>query len=109
MAPAHRTDTAQTPTRRISAGHMRTSGPALPIASVVAGAAGLACGYLVSWIACIALGIVAVALGMVARRKQASPTWAATLGVVLGGICIVASFALVAVVSFQMIRLGLVS
>lgn len=81
--------------------------PLLSIASPVVGVAGLACGYFVSWIACIALGIVATVLGILAHRKHSTLLWLAKIGVVLGVVCILASFVLVAIVSFQMIRLGL--
>ena len=85
------------------------SSPALSVASALVGAIGLACGGFVSWLACIAFGIVAVVLGMLAHRKQAPLMWLAKIGIALGVVCIVASIALVAIVSFQMIHLGLLS
>lgn len=83
------------------------NGPMLPVLSVVAGAAALACGYLVSWIGCIALGIVAAAIGAFALNRHATPRWLAKLGIGMGILGIIASFALVAVVAFQLMRLGL--
>ena len=94
--PTHRNGSAAQP-----------SSPILSIASVAAGAAGLACGYTVSWMASIVLGIAAAVIGVIAHRKHAQLTWLAKIGIALGIGCIVASFALVAVVSFQMMRLGL--
>ena len=101
----------QNTSRRTPAHRNRSAAPSgspvLSIASVVAGAAGLVCGYTVSWMASIVLGIAAAVIGVIAHRKNAQLTWLAKIGMVLGIGCIVASFALVAVVSFQMMRLGL--
>lgn len=80
---------------------------ALSIAAVATGALGLINGYTVSWIASIVLGIIAAVIGVIAHRKHAENLWLAKIGIVLGIGCIVASFTLVAVVSFQMIRLGM--
>lgn len=108
MASARHIKNTKTSARR-GMSSTQIDSPALSIASAVVGALGLICGYMVSWIASIVLGIAAAVLGVIARRKGASLTWLANIGVVLGIICIVSSFVLVAVVSFQMIRLGLVS
>ena len=97
-----------TPAHRGQHGKQPKGGPVLAIASVVTGGVGLLSGYLFSWMASVALGIVAVVLGIMAHRKQASPGWLAIAGIVLGGACLAASIIRVAIVSFQMIRLGLV-
>lgn len=107
MAPATSTNSKASSHRHSTPGQGGGS-PLLSIASPVVGAAGLACGYFVSWIACIALGIVATVLGILAHRKQAPLLWLAKIGIALGIGSILASFVLVAIVSFQMIRLGLV-
>ena len=107
MAPATSTK-SKTPAHRHPATEQPSSGPVLSVASVVTGALGLICGYSVSWIASIVLGIAAAVIGVIAHRKHAQFAWLAKIGIVLGVGCIVASFALIAVVSFQMIRLGLV-
>lgn len=107
MASATSTN-SKIPSHRRNGAGQGDSSPLLSIASVVVGAAGLACGYFVSWLACIVFGIAAAVLGIVAHRKQSSLSWLAKVGIILGIGCIVASFALVAIVSFQMVRLGLV-
>ena len=107
MASATSTN-SKTPSHRRSAAGQSNGNPALSVASVVAGALGLICGYSISWIASILLGIVAAVIGILAHRKQSALLWLAKIGVVLGIACILASFVLVTIVSFQMIRLGLV-
>lgn len=106
MTSASSTNSKAPSHRRSTAGQSNGS-PVLSVASVVAGALGLICGYSISWIASIVLGIVAAIIGILAHRKQSALLWLAKIGVVLGVACILASFVLVAVVSFQMIRLGL--
>lgn len=83
-----------------------TGNPAFSIAAAAVGVVGLVCGAAISWMFCIVMGIAAMALGVIARRKNAKLPWLATVGIVLGVICIVSSLALVAIVSFQLIRLG---
>lgn len=85
----------------------KQDGPALSIAAAAVSVIGLICGFCVSWMASIAAGVIAVVLGIAAHRKQAAMPWLAKVGIALGIICIVASFVLVAIVSYQLINMGL--
>ena len=96
--------TRRAPARRSVGG----AADAFAIASVAVGVAGGACALTVSWMACIALGIVSIALGTLALRRGALRTGLAKLGIVVGASGIVASCGLVAYVSWKFINAGLI-
>lgn len=84
-----------------------TTSPALSIASAILAVIGLVLGYGFSWMVCVVLGIAAVLLGTTAHRKQAPMLALAKLGIALGVLGILASFVLVAIVTYQLLSLGL--
>lgn len=81
--------------------------PGLSIASVIFGIAGVILALWVSWILSVIVGIVAMALGIMARRQHAPYPKAALAGQVLGLICILANTLLVVVYVYQLMSLGL--
>lgn len=81
--------------------------PGLPIASLIFAIAGGVLGGYVSWILSVIAGIVAIVLGVMAR-KQASPRLGLALaGIVIGALCIISSLALVGIYLFQLKSMGL--
>ena len=81
--------------------------PGLPIASLIFAVAGAILGGCVSWILSVIAGIVAIVLGVVAR-KQASPRLGLALaGIVIGVLCILGSLALVGIYLLQLKNMGL--
>ena len=81
--------------------------PCLPIASLIFAVAGAILGGYVSWILSVIAGIVAIVLGVVAR-KQASPRLGLALaGIAIGALCILSSLALVGIYLFKLKDMGL--
>lgn len=81
--------------------------PGLPIASLIFAIAGGILGGYVSWILSVIAGIVAIVLGVMAR-KQASPRLGLALaGIIIGALCIISSLALVGIYLFQLKSMGL--
>lgn len=81
--------------------------PDLPIASLIFAIAGAILGGYVSWILSVIAGIVAIVLGVVAR-KQASPRLGLALaGIVIGVLCILSSLALVGIYLLKLKNMGL--
>lgn len=81
--------------------------PGLPIASLIFAVAGTILGGYVSWILSVIAGIVAIVLGVVAR-KQASPRLGLALaGIVIGALCILSSLALVGIYLLKLKNMGL--
>ena len=81
--------------------------PGLPIASLIFAVAGAILGGYVSWILSVIAGIVAIVLGVVAR-KQASPRLGLALaGIAIGVLCVLSSLALVGIYLFKLKNMGL--
>lgn len=81
--------------------------PGLPVACLIFAVAGAILGVFVSWMLSVVAGIVAIALGIMAR-KQASPHRGLTrAGMVLGAVCILGSVLLVVIYAVQLASLGL--
>ena len=70
--------------------------PGLPIASLIFAVAGAILGGYVSWILSVIAGIVAIVLGVVARK-----------GIVIGVLCILSSLALVGIYLLKLKNMGL--
>lgn len=81
--------------------------PGLPIASLIFAVAGAILGGYVSWILSVIAGVVAIILGIMAR-KQASPRLGLALaGIVIGALCILSSLALVGIYLLKLKSMGL--
>lgn len=81
--------------------------PALPIASLVMGIVGIVLGTAVSWFLSVIAGIIAIVLGLLARKKASPRLRLANVGIVLGILDIVSSTALVVLFLQRLSSLGL--
>lgn len=81
--------------------------PGLPVASLIFGVAAAILGLFVSWIPCVIVSIIAIALGAISMKQQAPRLILARIGLALGVVCIVASVVLVGVVIYQLASIGL--
>lgn len=81
--------------------------PGLPVACLIFAVAGAILGIFVSWMLSVVAGIVAIALGLVARKQAAPRMGLAWAGIALGALCVLGSILLVVIYAVQLANLGL--
>lgn len=79
----------------------RPPSPALSFSSLGASLVGALIGYFVNWPIGAVLLVASIALGVVARKRHAEQRWAATLGIIISALCLLACFVVVSVVFYR--------